>query len=97
MKKVFFINVKDDKLVEGELDTMHSKPLQQINTTEGPVYVPSSMKLWDNKTELMADTFVRYFRMGIGFDNLMLKFNLDKSEAQVYLDSALKKFPEKFI
>lgn len=96
MKKVYCINVTNDKIIEGEL-VPNCKILQQINTETGTVYVPSTIKLWENKTEMMATTFANCYRIGMDIDTMLQRFKLDRSEAQEYLDEALKKYPEKFI
>lgn len=96
MKKVYFINVTNDKIIEGELIPT-CKILQQINTETGTVYVPSTIKLWENKSEMMAVTFANCYKNGMDIDTMIDRFHLDGQEAQGYLENALKKFPEKFI
>lgn len=96
MKKVYCIGVTNDRIIEGEL-VPNCKILQQINTSEGPVYVPSMIKLWENKSEMMTVTFANCYKNGMDIDTMIDRFQLDRQEAQGYLENALKKFPEKFI
>lgn len=95
MKKVFCISVTNDKIIEGEL--VPNKILQKINTLTGPVYIPSSIKLWDDKTEMMASTFANCHKIGMDIETIISRFKLDREEAKGYLQDALKKYPEKFI
>ena len=96
MKKVYCIGVTNDRIIEGELIPA-CKILQQINTETGTVYVPFTIKLWENKSEMMATTFADCYRIGMDIDTMLQRFDLDRAEAQEYLDEALKKYPEKFI
>lgn len=97
MKKVFYINVKTNEVVEGtEVVIMTACPLKQVETAHGTMYVSTLTKFRNSKRELMEEEFADNFKI-LGMDRLMEKYKLNVFDANEYLEGALERFPEKFI
>lgn len=97
MKKVFFITIRDNAVIEGRIvENNNPSPVNEIITENGKMYVPKNEMLWHDKNELMVNEFVTMYRI-LGLNNMMLRYTLTKEEAEKYLELAMDRFPEKFI
>lgn len=97
MKKVFFINIRDNEIVEGEaIETSEPSPMIKIKTKSGIMVVPKDKKLCYSKDELMIHEFYTFFRI-LGFENMKIRYSITTEEASRYLELTEDKFPEIFI
>ena len=95
--KVHFLNLKKD-IVSGEpYDGLSIGLFKKIKTSTGDVYVPKSMKLWENKSELIAFEIAQWYKSGSDVQAAFEKFNISEEEGKKHLEIALNKFPELFI
>lgn len=100
MKKIYYVNVRDNSIIEGILVDgelgKEARPLKRVSTIDGIRFVPPTTKLWESKEELVIKMLTDNYRKD-DLNNLVKKYHLSREETKQYLKKAIDKSPEKFI
>lgn len=95
--RLYTVDIKG-KLIDGVEVDSDTSFLRCIKCDDGTTSVmPISYKVWDNKEERTIDLFVKNAHKKLSLDEVVIRYNLTKEEAEEALEKALDKFPEKFI
>lgn len=94
--KVYFSTLFNE-LAEGELVESGSCFLNIIRLESGrEVTMPCSRPLYQTAEERTIDIFLKEIKR-MSVDDILLKYNMNKTEAKIALDKAIDLFPDKFI